>query len=420
MRLNLSIARFEVSVPELRHVVEAFAKNRIHAIEGILCESRRSVAELLNQAMQAEMTLFLGSPSEKGNKRNGFEERDYTFKGIGTLRIKVPVDRKRRFESNIAPKGERMDPRISEDMAALHLAGISTRTLALMSKRILGLEISHQTVSSSLQLISGEAQKWLSRPITEPFWALIIDGTYFHVRRRGSVEKEPSLIVLGISENNRRSILAIEPGTRDSADAWRSVFASLKERGLDPSRVKVGVMDGLPGLENAFREHFPAAVTARCWFHSMQNALAKTPKRLHDAFHILARKIMYADGEIAAKTAFSELEEAMKDDCHRAVECIRKDLNSLLSHYKFPRKLWRPLKTTNAVERIHKEFKRRARAMDGMTESTLSTLAAFTAMRLEMSWKRRAVDTYAAKELERGSVPFIGDVQSSNEVTTMH
>jgi len=407
MRLKLSIARFEVSVPELKLAVEGFAQNRIKAIESVVEDGKRVIADFLNQAMHAEMTLFLGKPNEADNKRNGYEERDYTFKGLGTLRVKVPVDRKRRFNSVIIPKNERMDPRLSEDMAALHLAGISTRTLALMSKRILGIEVSHQTVSSSLDMLSGEAQKWLTRPISEEYWALIIDGTYFKVRRRGSVEREPSLVVLGISSNNRRSILAIEPGTRDSADAWRAVFHSLKQRGLDATRVRVGVMDGLPGLEKAFREDFPKAITARCWFHSLQNAAAKTPKRLHDAFLILAKKVMYADGEVAARAAFGELEAAMDGDCQRAVDCLRKDLDSLVSHFKFPKKIWKALKTTNAVERIHKEFKRRSRSMEGVGEDTLTTLLAFTAMRLEMTWRRRAIDSYADMPPERLGIPFL-------------
>ncbi len=248
MRFGLSIVKFEFSVPELKKTVELFAHNRLAAFESVVTESRRSVQELINQVMHAEMTLFLGQADQADNKRNGYEHRDYTLKGLGTLRLKVPVDRRRKFESSVIPKHERMDPRLSEDMAALHLAGISTRTLAMMSKRILGIEVSHQTISNSLPMLSEMALKWLKRPIEEKFWVLIVDGTNFHVRRRDSVEKEPSLVVLGITGDNRRSILAIEPGTRDNADSWRAVFRDLKQRGLDPSGVKLGIMDGLPGL----------------------------------------------------------------------------------------------------------------------------------------------------------------------------
>jgi putative transposase len=305
-------------------------------------------------------------------------------KGLGVIMIRVPVDRRRQFESQIVPKHERIDPRLVEDMAALHLAGLSTRTMSLMSERLLGVKISHEKASSSLPTLGQEALQWLKRPLNRKYWALIIDGTYFNVRRLGSVEKEAALIVLGIDKDNRRSVLAIEPGTRDNAESWRAVFRELKERGLSAEGVEIGVMDGLPGLERVFSEEFPSAVTARCWFHAMQNALAKTPKRLTDAFHVLAKRVMNAEGYDDARAQFAALKAQLEAECPRAVACPEKDLSSLLSHYKFPAKLWRALRTTNAVELIHKEFKRRAKAMEAMGENTLMTVVAFTAMKLEL------------------------------------
>jgi putative transposase len=264
MRLKLSIVKFEVSVPELKRALEAFGQNRFKAMEAMMDEAKSSVGSFLNQLLAAEMTVFLGSPEQSDNKRNGYYERDYCFKGLGVVRVKMPIDRKSRFKSLIIPKHERLDPRLSQDLAALHLAGISTRMLAVMGQRILGVEVSHQTVSAALPQLADEATKWLRRPLGKRYWALIVDGTYIHVRRRGTVEKEPSLVVLGIDETNRRSVLAIEPGQRDSAETWRSVFRELKLRGLDADAVKIGVMDGLPGLERVFKEEFPASVTARC------------------------------------------------------------------------------------------------------------------------------------------------------------
>ena len=217
----MGFLKVEINIPELKGVIDSFKGNRLQALESLHQDFKDSVTNTFNQLLSTEMTLFLGQKDQKDNKRNGYEVKDYTLKGLGTLRIKVPIDRKRRFNSSIVPKGERLDPRIKEDLAALHLAGLSTRTLALMSKRILGIEVSHQTVSRSLPLLADQAQQWLSRPIEGDWWALIVDGTNFKVTRRGSTEKEPMLVVLGIDSNNRRSILAVEPGYRDSADAWK-------------------------------------------------------------------------------------------------------------------------------------------------------------------------------------------------------
>lgn len=395
----MGFLKLEISVPEFAKAIESFKQNRLKALEVMTDEIKASVSKAFNQLLNTEMTLFLGEPDQVDNKRNGYQSKEYVVKGIGSLLLKVPVDRKRQFDSAIIPKRERLDPRLKQDMAALHLAGLSTRTLAMMSKRILGVDISHQTVSQSLPMLSEHAKSWLRRPIEGDWWALLIDGTNFKVTRRGSTEKEPMLVVLGIDNHNRRSILAIEPGYRDSADSWRSVFRGLKERGLDPFKVQVGIMDGLPGLEKVFSEEFPKSVTSRCWFHAMQNFLAKAPNRLKDSMQTLAKAVMYADSEASARAAFATLEQTVGPDGERAVSCLRKDLDSLVSHYRFPEKVWHALKTTNAVERIHKEFKRRSRSMEGMGEMTLTTLVAFTALRLEMGWRRRSVDTFELDHL---------------------
>lgn len=291
----MSIIKFQVSVPEAMKAITQFKENRLKAFNQLSDDLRSSVEETFNQLLNLEMSLFLGQADQADNKRNGFKERDFSLKGIGTIRINFPQDRKARFESAIIPKSERLDPRLKEDIAVLHLAGISNRTLSMISKRILGLEVSKTTVQESLAVIQESAINWLERPITDEYWALYIDGTNFRIQRRGSTEKEPSLVVLGIDKNDHRSVLAIEAGHKDNVDSWRSVFDSLIRRGLNPRKVKIGIMDGLPGLEAAFRETFTDAVTARCWVHSMKNALNKCPARLRDAFKTLLGRVMYAE-----------------------------------------------------------------------------------------------------------------------------
>ena len=381
--------------------MDIFQKDRIKAFDALVDGVKNAIAASLNQILNAEIEVFLGSPGQEDNKCNGYTERDYALKHIGVVRLRQPNDRKKRFSSAVIPKHERMDPRISEDLAALSLAGLSTRTLALISHRILWIEVSHGTVAKSLPVIAESAEQWLQRPIAGKYWCLMIDGIFFNVRRRGSVEKEPSLVVLAIDHDNHKTILAIEPGQRDNADGWRSVFRSLKDRGLDGSLVKIGVMDGLPGLEKLFVEEFPSSTTARCWVHALRNSVAKCPARLSDGFKKLAQKVMYANGREDALTAFNELKLAMGNDGRLAVSCLEKDLESLLSHYSFKKPLWHALKTTNSVERINKEFKRRSKSMDSLGEMRLRTLLAFTAMRFELGWQRRAVDTYDRQLMNR-------------------
>jgi putative transposase len=401
--------KVEVSIPAARDALAAFARDRMHALDVLSHDLRSSVSEAFSQLMNTEMSLFLGQPEQASNKRNGYRVRSYYLKGVGALRLEVPRDRRGELDSVVVPSHERLDPRSRQDLALLHLAGLSNRTLSMISKRLLGVAVSKDTVSSSLSLLADEAEKWLTRPIEQRYWALYIDGTNFKVQRRGSTEREPSLVVLGVDESNRRSVLAVEPGTRDNVEAWRAVFRELKRRGLAADGVRIGIMDGLPGLENLFKDEFPSAVTQRCWLHAQRNAIAKSPARLRDAFKLLLDKVMYAPSENAAREAFTDLEQAMNKDARRAVACIEKDLDSLLAHYSFEQRFWHALKSTNAIERVNKELKRRTKSMESLGEGTLRMVVAFTALRLEMGWQMHPIDSKALKNLPRASVKELSD-----------
>lgn len=393
MTLSMGIVKIEVKMQELTQSLESFKINRLRSLEQVAAEIKSAVVHSFQQLLHAEMTLFLGQADQSDNKRNGYQEREYALKGVGCLRIRMPVDRRHKFQSVIFPPREQIDPRLKEDLAVLHLAGLSTRTLALVSKRILGVEIGKNMVTQSLALVEDKALAWLERDLSEEYWALYVDGTHFHMQRRGSTEKEPSLVVVGVNTANRLSVLAIVPWYKDQADSWREVFGDLKRRGLSSTAVRIGIMDGLPGLESIFREAFPKAVTGRCWVHALKNALSKTPERLRESFKQLAHKVMYASSENAARLSFQELQRAMQGDAQRAVHCLEKDLEALLAHYRFDRSLWRSLRTTNPIERVNKELKRRTKSMETVGEKTLMIVAAFVAMRLEYNWHRFPVDS---------------------------
>ena len=394
------IVRVDVSIPAARETLQHFAASRVRAWESFSSAVREAVADGVNQLLDAEISLFLGGADQADNKRNGYQTRDYQFKGIGGLRLRVPRDRRGEFNSVVIPTGERADPRLRQDMALLHLAGISNRTMAMISRRILGVNVSKDTVSRSLSTVHEQALGWLTRPLTDRYWALYIDGTNFKIQRRGSTSREPSLVVLGVTESNHRSILAVEPGTRDNVDSWRAVFRELKRRGLPAEAVRIGIMDGLPGLEKLFLEEFPSAGTQRCWLHAKRNALAKSPARLRDGFGVLLEKVMYARSDSAARIAFEALKTAMGNDAQRAVACIEKDLDALLFHFRFEERFWPALKTTNPVERINKELKRRTKSMETVGENALMAVVAFTALRLEFGWRRTPIDSQAMWNLK--------------------
>jgi len=390
----MSIIKVEVSIPEAVTAIKKFKENRMDALNQITNTLKQSLSEGINNLLKTEMELYLGEPDQSLNSLNGYKDKVYHLKGIGAINLKVPQSRKGSFNSSIVPNRERLDPRLKEDLAILHLSGISNRTLAMISKRILGVKISKDTVNKSLQLIEDQARSWLQRDLSfKKYWVLYIDGTNFNIQRRGSTEKEPQLVVLGIDEDGYRSVLAVEPGYKDSAETWRAVFKELKSRGLNTEAVQLGIMDGLPGLEKVFKEEFQQAQTARCWVHAMKNIMGKVPSRLREPFKKLLDKIMYSSSYEAAKVNFNELKFAMRKDAQRAVNCLEKDLESLLCHYKFEKSYWRALRTTNPIERINKELKRRTKSMESIGEKSLECVIAFTILKLEMGWQRNKVNS---------------------------
>ena len=391
---------------EIEKYLEIFRKNQSKGFSLLIQEIKSSVSETIKHLLQAEITLFLNSNKQLSNRFNGYHPpRSYTIKGLGEIQVKVPKDRNGKFNSNIIPKYERIDPRLEADMAVLHLAGLSTRTLSMISKRLLGVKVNKDMVTSSLDVIKDEAEKWLERPLNEEFWALIIDGTFFSIQRKGSIQKEPMLVVLGIGKNNCKSLLSISSGTRDNVSCWKAVFKDLKERGLCGDSVKVGVMDGLPGLEKLFKEEFSNSSTSRCWRHAAENIMAKVPKRFEKAFKLMLDKVMYAESREDALEAFNELKTTMNKDGLRAVNCLEKNLESLLNHFNFDPGYRLTLRTTNSIERVNKELKRRYRAMGSIGESSLRVLMAFTSLRLQMAWQSRPVNSKAIQNLRNLNGP---------------
>jgi transposase-like protein len=379
---------------------------------------RHGAKEVLERVMDAEITLFLGQESEVLNKRNGFVTRRFVFKGLGTLQLRVPRDRAGRFETKVIPKGKRYDEALEKDLALLHLAGLSTRTLSQVSRRILGLSVSPQEVSNALATIVPAAKAFLERDLkARRFKYLWVDGTNFKVRRT-TVEREPTLVVIGVDESDHKSVLAMVAGDKDARGAWEMVFATLKERGLDGSAVQLGIMDGLPGLAEAFVEAFPKARVARCWVHKLRNVMPLVPRRYQAQFKLDWDKVAYAAGRTAAEACFLQLQQRWQPLAGDAVARLQRDLEALLCHYDFPREHWSALRTTNPIERVNKEFKRRSKSMEQMGSDGLKALLAFTALRLEFGWSTTPITSAKLANLLH-SPARQGDPSTAIEAVTL-
>jgi putative transposase len=386
--------KIEINVPE---VVELFKEIQLEPrkiFDMVRLDVREMVGRYLSEMMSVELTEHLGREpyerkEENPNYRNGSYGRHFTMKGIGEISVKVPRDRKGEYRTRVIPRSQRYEDEIGKDLCLMFLAGVSTRTLSIMSQRLVGRKISPTEISQANKELVDAVEKWRARDLTnEPVKYLFIDGVNFGMRMGNSIEKVPVLVAIGVTEGGNRLVLGMQMGDKESAPVWREFFRDLKERGLDSAKVTLGIMDGLPGLEKVFTEEFPKARVQRCQVHVARNVLAKVPKKFKQQVADGMRSIFYASSKKKARELFGEFKVRWQKDLPSAVTCLEKGLEACLVFFHFPEEEWISLRTTNIIERLNKEFRRRTRPMEILAgEQSCYTLLAFIALKMELHWR---------------------------------
>lgn len=396
--LNLNI---EVESPK-GHLRKRSAKKEKQSLKRYLLEKMQ---QWINFLLEAERDEFLGRPRYGGldeahdNYRNGYRPRRLNFFGLGSIDLKVPRDRRGEFESAWLPERKAQDPETEAFLAETFLAGLSTRDLARISGKHLGQKYDSKQVSRIVSRATTELETWRGRSLSGTRYKfLYIDGANFRVRINGQVGRQSFCAVLGVSEEGQCfEVLALEMGDRERVDLWESVFRSLSERGLDLQAVELGIMDGLPGLEALFKRFFPRAQTQRCQKHAKANACRRVRAKEREAFSKDLNRVFYASSESAARAAFFTLKEQWGRLFPTAVQIIERDLDALLTFFQFDPTYWTSLRTTNPIERLNKEFKRRTKAME-VTGGEISTYRclAYVAQTMEYRWSFHPLSQWSA------------------------
>lgn len=381
-------------VPVTKESFKAVMADPAQLFDMMELDFRQIAQATLNAMLRQELTAFLGRDiysrsSDEKNHRNGYYDRKFAVKNLGELAVKVPRDRKGEFETELLEKYQRYDQRLKRDVCMMFLSGCSTRGIALMSQAILGRSISRSEVSEVNQELLTGIDKWRSRDLSNvKIKYMYMDGVFFKMRIEKKIEKIPMLIIIGVTEENRRIFLTIQQGDKDSAPTWREIFRDLKTRGLSAAAVRLGVMDGLPGLSAVFSEEFPNAKVQRCQVHVARNVLCKTPKAAKHKVADSMRSIFYAPDRDSAKRQFESFYEQYERAYPSAVKCLQNVLDECLTFMSFPEEDWVSLRTTNPIERVNKEFKRRTKSMEILAgEDSAYRLLCFVALKMEIHWQ---------------------------------
>jgi putative transposase len=390
--------RIKISVPEVVNLIKEIQGNPSKVFEIATMNVQKDVGKYLTNLMKAELTHFLGREEYERtegetNHRNGDYLRKFCIKGIGAVDVQVPRDRKGDYQTQILPRGKQYESRIAEDLSLMYLTGISTRTLSMLSRRLIGRRISPGEISKVNVELTEAIEKWRNRDISgEKIKYMFVDGVIFKMRIEGSIENVPVLVAIGVREDGIKMVLGMQSGDKESATNWREFFRDLKSRGCNGTGVRLGIMDGLSGLEKVFKEEFPNAKVQRCQVHVARNVIAKVPRKVKKEVADDVRSIFYASTKEKADSFYKTFQKKWSKEIPSAVKSLEQSIGSCLTFFQFPEEEWTSLRTSNIVERLNKEFKRRTKSMEIVAgESACYRLLAFISLKMELGWRANAV-----------------------------
>jgi putative transposase len=355
------------------------------------CEGYAQVLELiLNQAMLIERSQALGAePYQRSESRlghaNGFKPKAFTSR-LGKLSLQVPQTRGVEFYPSALERGERSERALKLAVAEMYVQGVSTRKVAAVMQELCGTEVSSAQVSRASQLLDEELQKWRERPLSETPY-LILDARYEKVRIDGKVIGCAVLTAIGILPSGKRSILGVSVSLSEAEVHWRDFLASLQQRGL--CGLQFVVSDDHKGLKQALQTRLNSVPWQRCQFHLMQNAMHYVPK-LEQRREVAAelRSVFNAADRREAEERLAKLVTKYQKPAPKLSAWLEANVPEGLTVLSLPEEHRRRLRTTNGLERLNKEIKRRTRVATLFpNEASLLRLVSAVLMEISEDWE---------------------------------
>lgn len=353
---------------------------------------RTGARKLLAQALEVEIESFLSQYAEfkddQGRKRvtrNGYHREREIQTGIGQVPVKVPRVRDRqaddksgriRFSSSILPPYLRKTKSMEELIPWLYLKGVSTSDFsealaALVGKDAPGLSAS--TISRLKAVWQQDFELWQQCDLSAKRYVYIwADGIYCNVRME---ERQCLLVIIGATKDGKKELIALESGLRESELSWSEVLLDLKHRGLtQPPELAIG--DGSLGFWKALAKVYDNTRWQRCWVHKTANVLNKLPKSLQAKAKQKLHQIWMAPDKDEAESHFDDFISIYESKYPKAVECLEKDRDVLLTFYDFPAEHWRHIRTTNPIESTFSTVRlRTAKVRSCFSAKTVLTMA---------------------------------------------
>ena len=319
--------------------------------------------EVLQEVLEQEMTDTLGA--EKGERnpgrlgyRSGYYDRALVTR-VGKLELRIPQDRQGNFSTQIFERYQRSEKALVLALAEMYIQGVSTRKVKAITEELCGHAFSASAISAVNKTLDESLERFAKRELTETYPYLVLDARYEKVREDGVIRSQAVQIAIGINDEGRRQILAVELANRESQTSWRDVLLELKSRGL--RGVEFVVSDDHPGLKRAIAEVIPEAVWQRCYVHFLRNALDYLPRKAVDDCRQELRWLYDRRDLSEAQKDLAQWLERWGTRYPKLCEWVEENIGETFSFYRLPLQHHKHLKSTNMLERFNEEIKRRTR-----------------------------------------------------------
>jgi putative transposase len=339
-------------------------------IEAEIRERIRAIIEAIVEE-ELESTLGAGKSQRVGEGRTGYRhgvrERQLTT-SLGKTTIRLPRARltgadgaDSEWHSRVIPRYQRRTERVDGALLGSYLSGINSRRLrGALSPLLRGAPLSKDAVSRLVGRLRDEFSAWSARDLAaEEVCYIFMDGWYPRVRIGKKRVRVPVLVVLGVCADGRRVVLDMRIAGQESEAAWRELMQSLMKRHLRTPTL--AVIDGNPGLHAALRAQWPEIAIQRCTNHKLRNLLAKAPAHLREELAEDYRRMVYGETREAVEQARASFLPKWRLRCKAVVSSFEEAGDELFTFLQFPQSQWKALRTTNALERINEEFRRRTK-----------------------------------------------------------
>lgn len=321
---------------------------------------------MVQEVLEAEMEQAVGA--SKGERtesclsyRSGYYSRQLITR-VGALELRMPQDRCGKFGTEVFERYQRSEKALVAALVEMYVQGVSTRKVKAVTEELCGHEFSASAISSMNQKLDQELARFSGRSLKDRKYPyLILDARYEKVRQAGIVQSQAVLIAIGINEKGQREILAVELASRESGSSWNEFLSRVKKRGL--AGVKLVISDDHSGLRQGIKEVLTAARWQRCYVHFMRNTLDYLPRKGDDDYLTELRWIYQRKNIEEARKDLKQWLDKWQKKYSKLCDWVENNIEETLTFYNHPREHHRHLKSTNLIERLNQEIKRRTRVI---------------------------------------------------------